>query len=161
MPHNPYREDLGGRDPIQVMAETPRHIESLVSNMTADDLKRSYAPGKWTAAQLLVHLAQTELALTHRARMALSEAGYTAQPFNQDAWMDRESGADAATALRAYLALRALNLQMYRGLTAADRARSFRHPEYSEQLTVDWLLEMIAGHELHHVPHLEAIAGRR
>jgi hypothetical protein len=160
MSPNPYAADLAGRDPIEAMRETPRRIDALVSGLTRADLARSYAPGKWTAAQLLVHLAQAELALTVRARMALTEPGMVAQPFDQDRWLQREAESNGHCALAAYLATRELNLQLFANLTAADRATRFRHPEYGE-LDVNWLLEMIAGHELHHVPHFETIAGTR
>lgn len=154
---NPYHVDLGGRDPIVAMRATPERIQVIVARMTPEQLRRSYAPGKWTAAQLLVHLAQAELALTVRARMALTQPGYVAQPFDQDRWMEKEERSDGATALAAYLAMRQLNLQLFANLSATERAATFQHPEYGE-LTVQWLLEMIAGHELHHVPHFEAIA---
>jgi hypothetical protein len=157
MPTNPYHADLGGRDPIAAMRETPGRIEATVAKMTADQLGRSYAPGKWTAAQLLVHLAQAELALTVRARMALTQPGYVAQPFDQDRWLEKEASSDAVTALAAYLAMRQLNLQLFERLSPAEQAATFQHPEHG-QLTVQWLLEMIAGHELHHVAHFEAIA---
>lgn len=157
MSPNPYAADLAGRDAIQAMQETPGRIEAIVSRMTPADLARSYAPGKWTTSQLLVHLAQAELALTTRARMALTQPGYTAQPFDQDRWLERESNTDARTALAAYLSLRQLNMGLFANLSAADRAATFRHPEHGE-LDVNWLIEMIAGHELHHVPHFQAIA---
>jgi hypothetical protein len=159
MDRNPYQEALGNRDAIEALGETPGRIHALVSRMTDVDLARSYAPGKWTAAQLLVHLAQAELALTTRVRMALSEADYVAQPFDQDRWLDRETATNAATALGAYVALRQLNLPLFQRLGPAERATVFRHPEHGE-LTVQWLLEMIAGHELHHLRHFQAIAGR-
>jgi hypothetical protein len=157
MPSNPYHADLAGRDPVAAMRETPGRIQWIVSTMTAAQLARSYAPGKWTASQLLVHLAQAELALTVRIRMALTQPGYVAQPFDQDRWLEREAASDAPTALAAYLAMRQLNNQLFARLSPADLAATFQHPEHGE-LTVRWLLEMIAGHELHHVPHFEAIA---
>ena len=39
----------------------------------------------------MTHLAQTELALGVRARMALATPTYTAQAFDQDAWIGRET----------------------------------------------------------------------
>jgi hypothetical protein len=157
MPTNPYQADLAGRDAVAAMRETPGRIQAIVSKMTAAQLGQSYAPGKWTASQLLVHLAQAELALTVRARMALTQPGYVAQPFDQDRWLEKEATSDGATALHAYLAMRELNLQLFGRLSAAELGAAFQHPEYGE-LTVRWLLEMIAGHELHHLPHFEAIA---
>jgi hypothetical protein len=158
--NNPYAADLGTRDAIEAMAETPTRIHAIVSRMTDADLARSYAPGKWTAAQLLIHLAQAELALTNRVRMALTVDDYLAQPFDQDRWLTREADTAAAPALGAYIALRQMNLALFRALSKADRARTFRHPEYGE-LTVEWLLQMIAGHELHHLEQFETIAAKK
>ncbi len=154
---NPYGAALAERDALEALADTPGQIHAIVSRMTDGDLARSYAPGKWTASQLLVHLAQSELALTTRIRMALAEPDYTAQPFDQDRWLERERSVAPATALGAYMAIRQLNLALFDGLSPADCQKRFRHPEYGE-LTVQWLLEMIAGHELHHLRHFQAIA---
>jgi hypothetical protein len=156
MQRNPYGDDLGSRDPIQSLSETPAAIQTIVGGWEAEDFERSYAPGKWSARQLLIHLAQTELALTTRARFALSTPGYVAQNFDQNDWMPLDATADARTALDAYLALRQLNLAMFRGLRPEQRARPFQHPEFGE-LTVDWIVAQIAGHDLHHLSHFEMI----
>jgi hypothetical protein len=60
---------------------------------------KSYAPGKWSARLILVHLAQTEIALTTRVRFAASQDGYLAQPFDQDQWIALDDHADGTTAL--------------------------------------------------------------
>ena len=114
---NPYAEDLGNRVPLEALADTADRIRRLVEPWSADVFEKSYAPGKWSARQILVHLAQTELALSTRARFALAQPGYTAQPFSQDEWMSIDGRADARTALGAYTSLRGLNLAMWRGLT--------------------------------------------
>ena len=153
---NPYADDLGDLEPLGALSETPGLIASLVQSWPADRWERSYAPGKWSARTILIHLAQTELALPTRARFALTQAGYTAQPFSQDDWIGLDEGADARTALEAYLSLRRLNLAMWRKLTPEQIARPFTHPEYGE-LTVGWIMAQMAGHDLHHLKQLQAI----
>ena len=68
---NPYGSDLGGRDPLEALSDTPNQIRQLVDRWSAQDFEGTYAPGKWSFRKVLVHLAQTELALTARARFAL------------------------------------------------------------------------------------------
>jgi len=155
MHKNPYAEALGSLDPLKALAETPRKIKALASRWTGRDWHRSYAPGKWSARQILVHLAQTELALTTRVRFGASQTGYVAQPFDQDAWLSLDY-ADGPVALDAYLALRRFNLAMFKGLTAGLRKRPFTHPEYGA-LTPDWVMAQLAGHELHHLKQLREI----
>ena len=154
---NPYAASLGDRDPLAAMADTPSRIRKIVSALGPAGLARSYAPGKWSARQLLVHLAQTELAFGVRARMALTADHYVVQPFDQDRWLGNESTVEAAAALAAYDGMRALNLALFRSLSPADLERTFRHPERGT-LEVRDIAVMLAGHELHHLKQFEAIA---
>ena len=126
---NPYGEALGARRPLDALAETPNVIRQVVDRWTDAEFDRTYAPGKWSFRKILVHLAQTEMALTARARFALSQDGYQAQAFSQDDWMTIDNQADARTALDAYVALRQFNLAMWRALTPEQIDRPFTHPE--------------------------------
>jgi uncharacterized damage-inducible protein DinB len=153
---NPYGEDLGNRDPLEALGDTPTRIRTIVERWGDDHFERSYAAGKWSARQILVHLAQTELALTTRARLALSTPGYVAQAFSQDDWIPIDAAAEARTALEAYLGLRKLNVEMWRRLSQEQRARTFQHPEYGE-LTVGWIMAQMAGHDIHHLKQIERI----
>jgi len=154
---NPYAADLGSRDPFEALGETPYQIRDLVHGWPASRWDKSYAPGKWTARQVIVHLAQTELALGTRVRFAASQRGYTAQAFSQDDWHPLDDHADAPTALDAYLSVRRLNLAMWRALTPEQRNRPFTHPEYGE-LTVGWVAAQMAGHDIHHLKQLQQIS---
>lgn len=153
---NPYAEDLGNRKPLDALGDTAERIRQLVTSWSDATFDKSYAPGKWSARRILVHLAQTELALTTRARFALAQPGYTAQAFNQDDWMPIDDGADARTALAAYTSLRGLNLAMWKRLTKEQLDRPFTHPEYGD-LTVSWIMAQMAGHDIHHLKQLQAI----
>ena len=153
---NPYAEDLGSLDPLKALAETPRKIQAIVGKWPAKRWQRSYAPGKWSARLILVHLAQTELALTTRVRFGASQDGYVAQSFDQDQWLPLDEGADGATALAAYVALRKLNVLMFKRMTPKQRARVFTHPEFGP-LTSDWVAAQLAGHDIHHLKQLRQI----
>ena len=158
MTPNPYGAALGDRDPLEALADTPARIRTLVERWTEPQFERSYAPGKWSARQILIHLAQTELALTTRARYALTQDRYDAQAFSQDDWMPIDSAASARAALNAYTVLREMNLGMWRGLTAGQRERTFTHPEYGT-LNVGWIAAQMGGHDIHHYKQLESIKG--
>ena len=153
---NPYAAHLGSQDPLIALGETPRKIRRLLGKWSRKQWERSYAPGKWSARRILIHLAQAELALTTRARFAASQDGYVAQPFDQDKWLLLDDHADGPTALDAYTALRRLNLAMFKGMTPAQRARPFTHPEYGE-LTPEWVAAQLAGHDIHHLLQLKQI----
>jgi hypothetical protein len=154
---NPYGADLGDRDAFQALGETPDQIAALVDGWSDDMFERSYAPGKWSARKLLVHLAQTEVALPTRARFALTTPDYKAQSFDQDQWMPLDDHLDARTALAAYTTLRRMNMAMWRGLTEAQQNRPFFHPDFGE-LNVRWIAAQMAGHDIHHLKQFQQIA---
>ena len=171
-PITPYTTDLAGRDPLDAMRDSTARIRALVGDWRPDQFDRSYAPGKWDARQILTHLAQSEVALGYRARMAITTPNYAAQSFDQDRWMSIEAGGAGGTgqagragglsghdALDAFLGLAAMNIALFASLSEADRALSLSHPEYGS-LTVDWIIHQMAGHQIHHLKQLEVIAGR-
>ena len=156
-PQTPYSKDLGDRDPIPAIRDSADRYQRLLADWTPAQFERTYAPGKWTARQILIHLAQTELALGTRARMALSTPNYAAQAFNQDQWMAKEHTLAGKEALDALLALMTMNRAFFGGLSPADLGATLSHPEYGA-LTVDWILHQLAGHQIHHLQQLERIA---
>jgi hypothetical protein len=156
-PVTPYSSDLGNREPLAAMRDTAARIRQLTGGWSPPQFERSYAPGKWSARQILTHLAQTELALGNRARMALATPAYVAQAFDQDAWIARESAVSGSDALNAFLALVTLNVALFGALSARDRETPLTHPEYGA-LTVDWIIHQMAGHQIHHLLQLQQIA---
>jgi hypothetical protein len=159
-PVTPYSADLSGRDPIEAIGDTIARVEAMTANWTPAEFQRSYAPGKWSARQILTHLAQSEIAFGTRVRMALTVADYAAQSFDQDLWMARESDLNGPAAANAYLSTSRMNLAFFEGLSEADLATPFSHPEYGS-LTVSWILHQTAGHQIHHLKQLEEINQRR
>ena len=171
-PQTPYTADLGGREPLAAIADTSTRLRELLAGWSPAQFERTYAPGKWTVRQILIHLAQTELALGNRARMALATPNYVAQAFDQDAWMDQEAGRagmagqagaqpaiSARVALDVLVSLSAMNHAFFAALTVEDRAMPFSHPEYGA-LTVDWLIHQMAGHGIHHLEQIRTIAAQ-
>ena len=160
MSQNPYEKYVAGDDAVAALADTARQIATITGEWPADVFERSYAPGKWSARQILVHLAQMEMVFATRLRFALAHDDYVVQPFDQDSWMAVEERGDGKSALDAYLALRRMSLTICRDLTADQRARTVRHPEFGT-IDVEWILVQVAGHERHHLGQLREVANER
>ncbi len=157
---NPYGKYVDGVDVMTSLVATPARIASLVRGWPRTYDERSHVPGKWTARQVLVHLAQLEMNFSIRVRFALAQDGYEVQPFEQDDWMRGETPPPALVSLDAYTALRAMNVALLRSLTAEQRARTASHPEWGS-VDVEWLAAWCAGHELNHLPQFEAVASQK
>jgi DinB superfamily len=162
--NTPYSADLGNRDPLEAMQSSIDRMRALMQGWNAAQFERTYAPGKWTARQILIHLAQSEIALGNRARMALATPRYASQAFDQDRWMEIESrrsggseGLSGTAALDAVAATNAMNRALFASLSAAERSTPFTHPEYGA-LTVGWIIDQLGGHLVHHLVQFEQIA---
>lgn len=156
-PTTNYSKYLGDLEPIQTMRSNVEKIRNLTRGWTVDRFDRPFAPGKWTARQILIHLAQTEMALGTRARMALATKNYAAQQFDQDAWVQRESRLSGPDTVDALVSMSRMNCALFEGLSQAERDTAMSHPEYGS-ITVDWILHLLPGHQIHHLAQLESIA---
>jgi DinB family protein len=156
---NPYAAHLGNRNAREVIAETPARLEGLAGQLGAAGLKRSLAPGKWSAGAILCHLAECEVAFVFRLKQALAEPYHVIQPFDQDAWSASYESLDARAALATFSALRRWNLALIERIPPEAFSKKLKHPERGE-LTLQVQIESMAGHDLNHLKQLETIAAR-
>lgn len=125
---HPYSQMLGDRDPFEVLTETQNRIPAIAQALGPEGLKRSYAPGKWTAAQVLAHLADSEMAFGFRVRQIIAEPELGIQTFDQDRWARHYNGMNGIEAAHTFQALRAWNLSLFRLLDKADLEKAANHP---------------------------------
>ncbi len=155
---NPYDSFLDGRSLDAILSSTADAIADCLYAIGPNRTDTPPAPGKWSAAQIVCHLADCELVFGFRLRQTLAEDGPTIQPFDQDKWAANYSRIPAADALATFSALRSWNLRMVRDALPGAAARTVTHPERGT-MTFQTIVETIAGHDLNHLGQLRRIAG--
>ena len=156
---NPYEKFLDGRDWDAILSSTAGVIAEQLKVMGPRKAGVAPAPGKWSAAEIVCHLADCELAFGFRLRQTLAENGPTIQPFDQEKWAARYLGIPAGEALDAFRALRNWNLRMIRAALPGAAERPVTHPERG-RMTFQTIVETMAGHDLNHLGQLRRIAER-
>jgi hypothetical protein len=155
---NPYEKFLDGRALDTILAATPGEIGRLMLAVGVEKENAAPAPGKWSAAEIIAHLADCELVFAFRLRQTLAEDAPTIQPFDQDKWAATYSGVPAKQALEVFTALRGWNLRLI-GLALPEAAeRPTTHPERGA-MTFLTIVETMAGHDLNHLGQLKKLAG--
>ena len=151
----------GGREPIRSMRGAPARLERAVRGLTAAQLRRRPAPGKWSIADILGHLLDTEVVYGYRYRMALCESGSPIQGYDQAGWARTFQGRrkNAATLLRQIRLLREVNLDLVTGVPRSWWTRYGMHSERGKE-TVRRTLELIAGHDWNHLDQIMEIRKR-
>jgi hypothetical protein len=156
-------EVLGERDPLEVLAELDGWLDRRFAGMPDAALRRPERPGKWSAADVVQHLADSELVLGFRMRMILTEDQPTIQGYDQDKWAGTLRYPDVPLAeSRAQLRiLRAANLRVLRRLGAAEMERVGMHSERGPE-SLGHLIKLMGAHDLVHRRQIDRVleAGR-
>jgi hypothetical protein len=154
---NPYASHLGSLNAREVIASTPRELRRLADRIGPDRIADAPAPGKWSARDILCHLADCEIVFAFRLRQALAEDHHVIQPFDQDRWARTYGAADSEAALATFAALRNWSIALLKTLAPEQLTKRVTHPERGE-MSFEVIVETMGGHDLNHVKQLEAIA---
>jgi len=153
---NPYEGFLDGRPLLTILAATPGLVAAEVEGLGAERASVAPAAGKWSAAEIICHLADCELVFGFRLRQTLAEDGPVIQPFDQDKWAAPYKGVPAAEALKAFTALREWNMRLIGGALPAAGGRTMTHPERGT-MTFLTVVETMAGHDINHLGQLKRL----
>jgi hypothetical protein len=149
---------LGDRDPLEIAAEQLPWLVRRTAGLDDATLRRPEAPGKWSAIEVIQHLADTEVVYAWRTRQILTEDRPVIQGYDQDAWA-RTLGYAAMPldlALAQLRGVRAANLRLWRSLTPAERARVGMHSERGPE-SLDLLVRMMGAHDLVHRRQIDRV----
>ena len=149
---------LDDKEPLSVLSKTHAALKKSIAGVSPAKLKKREAPGKWSIAQVLQHLADSDLVWGWRVRLILSHDRPAITGYDQDLWAGRldYEHADAKQALADFASLRASNLRLLKKATPADLDRFGIHAERGEE-SVGHLIRLYAGHDLLHLNQIARI----
>ena len=150
---------LGDTDPILVLEETPAWIAGRTDHLPESVMRIAEGPGRWSMAQVLAHLADTEIVFGWRARITLTMERPSITGFDELAWVERfdYAGTDPAVSLHAFATMRQWNLRVWRAALPEEyHTRVGVHTERGEE-SFDRLIRMTAGHDLRHRRQIDRI----
>ncbi len=153
------RADLDGF--IDEIAQLPAKLRQAVAGLNDQQLDTAYRPGGWTVRQVVHHLPDSHMNAYIRFKLALTENSPTIKAYDEAAWAEiaeaRTGPVAPSLALTEGLHQRWANT--LRGMSAADFARTFHHPERGE-MRLDVTAAMYAWHCRHHVAHIVSLRQR-
>ncbi len=149
---------LDGRDPFAVQRELVASLRALVVGLSAAELQRPEAPGKWSILHVLDHLTDQEIVNAFRLRSVVAEDEPPLRGYDQDRWSARlrYGVTDADRLLGELGAVRSRNLRLLEGLSAGELDRVGLHSERGPE-SVRRIMMLTAGHDLVHRRQIERI----
>lgn len=138
------------QESIAVLAQAPAALRAAVAGLSDDQLDTRYRD--WTARQIVHHLADSHVNSYIRFKWALTEERPTIKAYDEGRWAALEDSrrGDIAAPLALLEGLHARWVQLLRGLTPEQYARSFLHPESGEEVPLFRALGYYAWHCRHH-----------
>jgi len=151
-----------GKEPLKIQQATAKKLQQLTTGVDRKKLTMRPSPGKWSVAEIVAHLADTELVAGWRLRLILGSNGTPIQPFDQDVWAQtfNYSKRDVKTSIEVFRVLRENNLALLKSLPKELWDHYGMHAERGKE-TVSHIVNMFAGHDLNHIEQIENIVKKR
>jgi len=150
-----------GQPPLVVQAATPATLERLIAGVPEEALRARPAPGKWSIAEIVAHLADAEIVGAYRIRLILGAPGTAIAAYDQNDWSraGHYERRDPRQSVAQFRAVREANLALLRLLTPEQWTQFGEHSERGRE-TIEHIVRMFAGHDTNHVRQIEEILAR-
>ena len=133
-------------------------VTDALREFPAESLTEHPLPGKWSACEIVHHLADSETTSALRLRLLLAEDRPVIQGYDQDQYAVRlrynERNIDPA--LDAFRAARAVTAQLLELMSEEDWAREGVHTESGRYTAEDWL-RIYAAHAHNHAAQIKRL----
>src|SRR5277367_6401838 len=153
---------VDGRDPLKLQAAAPARLAKLLRGVSPAKARKRPAPDKWSIAEIVAHIADTELVGGYRLRAILGQPGTPIVGFDRDAWVTalHYDKRDLKKSFEQYRALREANLALLKSLTPEQWKHEGLHSERGPE-SVETMARMYAGHDINHFGQIERILGKK
>jgi hypothetical protein len=147
---------------LEDIASFPGRMRTAVVGLTERQLDTAYRPGGWTVRQVVHHVADSHMNAYSRFKLALSAERPTVMAYDQDAWAAMPDSRMAPELSLGILdGVHARWAELIRALPPQDFERTFVHPEYAEDQSLDRQVQHYAWHCRHHLGHVTALRQRQ
>ena len=146
-----YIDRVTEPDLLDVLASQPDEMRKVFGKLPPDRATYRYAPGKWSVAEVLGHMADCERVFAYRA-LRIARGDTTPLPgFDEDTYVP-ESHCERRglpQVLDDFVAVRRATMTLLAGLDASDMARMGTAND--TPISVRAVAYILAGHVRHHM----------
>lgn len=138
----------------QIETYTTR-LREIVDSLKDEELSKTYREGAWSVQQLVHHIADSQLNMFQRLKMALTDENPTVPNFDQDKWaVQPDTELPIECSIKILEGINERIVALGKSLSEEQLNRCFTH-EINGKVTVAAKLAKLAWHEEHHLAHIK------
>jgi len=147
-----------GKQPLAVQAATAKKLEQLIKGLRMSKLRKRPAADRWSASEIVAHLADAEIVTGFRMRLILGAPGSPIAAYDQDSWVTsgHYEKRDPRKSVEQFRVAREANLALLESLTLEQWKQHGMHSERGQE-TIEQIVRMTAGHDINHLQQIERI----
>ncbi len=140
----------------------PAFLRDTVKNLSESQLATPYRDGGWTVRQTVHHVPDSHMNAYCRFKLTLTEDRPTIKPYFENRWAELEDGRNASveTSLILVEAIHQRWVMLMRSMQPSDFKRTYVHPEYGKEFSLEYVAGLYAWHGKHHVAQIRALRER-
>jgi hypothetical protein len=146
---------VGTDDVLNCLAKAKTQTSQLLQTFTAEQWAHRYATGKWSIAEVMIHVMDAERIFAYLG-LCIARGDQTPLPgFEQDDYIQFCGATERSgtSIVEEYLAMREANLQLFSNFSAEMWHR--RGVASDKSVSARAIAFIIAGHEIHHLKVLK------
>jgi uncharacterized damage-inducible protein DinB len=130
-------------------------LYDAVKDLKENQLLSTYRPGGWTLAQVVHHLAESDVNAYPRLKYALTQDVPDVMVAQQELWAELPDAQspNISLSLTLFEAIRNRWADAFESLSPEDFTMQWRHSRYG-LMTIDALLQQYAWHAQHHTAQI-------
>jgi len=130
-------------------------LREAVNSLNNEELNKTYREGAWTVRQLVHHIADSQLNMYQRLKLALTDDNPIVPAFNEEKWaVQPDTELPVESSIKMLEGINERIVALGKSLTEEQLDRAFTH-QTSGIITVAAKVAKLAWHEEHHLAHIK------
>lgn len=130
-------------------------LRETVDNLNDEQLSKTYREGAWTVRQLVHHIADSQLNMYQRLKLALTDDNPTVPAFNEEKWaIQPDTNLPVESSVKMLEGINERIVSLGQSLEEEQLQRVFTHQTNGE-IKVSTKVRKLAWHQEHHLAHIK------
>lgn len=130
-------------------------LRETVDSLNDEELSRTYRDGSWNVRQLVHHIADSQLNMYQRLKLALTDENPTVPGFDEEKWaIQPDTKLPVESSIKMLEGINERIVSLGQNLTEEQLNRVFTHQTNGE-ITVAAKVAKLSWHEEHHLAHIK------